>query len=167
MLTVIAFAGLVLAVQIVRLLMLSSADLARRRRRRDGAAARPSYLREWLRLWAILMPAAAAIFVSQEELEHRAVGVAGHGLGTLWVPSIRSRSRSSRWSPVRSRPSRRCCAGASARSSGSSRQPLVDPEPAPDPASPRAQPSPPSVRRPLLGTLGLAFDAGRAPPAAC
>lgn len=164
-LSVATFAGLVLAVQVVRVLALSRRTARCRPRRRLPPA--PSYSREWLRLWAILLPAASAIFVVQEELEHQAVGAAGHGLGTLVGPehplaipvltlvagAVAAVAALLRW---RIRALERIL--ATGRWSTSSRRPI--------PIAPRpAVPS--TIRRPLLGTLGLAFDPGRAPPAAC
>ena len=52
-LAVVAFAGLVVAVQVLRVSGLSRRTAPRRRRRRPPPS--PPYLREWLRLWAVFL----------------------------------------------------------------------------------------------------------------
>ncbi len=166
---VIAIAGLVLAVEVVRMTRLS---LLARRHGRGGsqapaaAAERFVYLREWTALWAVLFPAAAAIFVLQEELEHRAMGAAGHGVSILFGPehplalpilalvsgAVAAIAALIRWRVrlLERRIAFRVPAHRRRRS-------LVRP-PAPGWSG--------LVARHAIGVLGLAHDAGRAPPLA-
>lgn len=86
---VILVAALVVAIEVgrvVRLSLRAGSGAGPRRRASPTAAERFGYLREWTTLWALLFPAAAAIFVLQEDLEHRAMGAAGHGLSVLFGP---------------------------------------------------------------------------------
>jgi hypothetical protein len=161
-LAVLGFGAFVLAAQLARLATLSTRARARRRAR--PCATGPSYLGQWLRLWAVLLPSAAAIFVVQEDLEHAAIGAVGHGLGALTGPEhplaipvlalvtgvVAALAALLRW---RIRVLERIV--VSGRWSTPRRRAILA---APRPSVPATLP------RPLVGSLGLAFDPGRAPP---
>lgn len=165
---VMVIAALVLTRELARVTRLGRLVARRPRRRRDPSRTtsdRFGYLREWTTLWAILLPAVAAIFAAQEELEHRAMGVAGHGLSVLFGPehplalpilalvsgAVAAIAALLRWR-VRVLEQRLALRAPAHRR----RRPLVDARPASSWWG--------LVARRPTGVLGLAHDAGRAPP---